>query len=149
MLCGLFFSCSEQASHCGRFSCCGAWALGPTGFSNCSSWALERWLNSCGAVTKQQQNGLSCSVACGIFLDQSSNPCLLPWQVDSLPLRHWANPHFFFFFRLVFKVPTVAPENLCLRQEGERRGGQTFSTSHPPGNFLYVLSSRTLSHGHF
>ena len=31
---------------------------------------------------------LSCSMACGIFLDQGSNPCLLPWQVDSLLLSH-------------------------------------------------------------
>ena len=31
---------------------------------------------------------LSCSTACGIFLDQGSNPCLLPWQADSLPLSH-------------------------------------------------------------
>ena len=29
---------------------------------------------------------LSCSVACGILLDQGSNPCLLHWQADSLPL---------------------------------------------------------------
>ena len=27
--------------------------------------------------------GLSCPKACGIFLDQRSNPCLLHWQVDS------------------------------------------------------------------
>ena len=27
--------------------------------------------------------GLSCSVACGIFPDQGSNPCPLHWQVDS------------------------------------------------------------------
>ena len=34
-------------------------------------------------------NGLiSCSAACVIFLDQGSNPCLLHWQVDSLPLNH-------------------------------------------------------------
>ena len=31
---------------------------------------------------------LSCSMACGIFLDQGSNPCLLHLQVDSLPLSH-------------------------------------------------------------
>ena len=31
-------------------------------------------------------HGLS-STACGIFLDLGSNPCLLQWQVDSLPLR--------------------------------------------------------------
>ena len=32
--------------------------------------------------------GLSCSTACGISPDQGSNPLLLPWQVDSLPLSH-------------------------------------------------------------
>ena len=26
---------------------------------------------------------VSCSVACGLFLDQGSNLCPLPWQVDS------------------------------------------------------------------
>ena len=33
-------------------------------------------------------HGLNCSEACGIFPDQGSNPCLLHWQVDSLPLSH-------------------------------------------------------------
>ena len=33
-------------------------------------------------------HGLSCSAACGIFPDQVSNPCLLHWQMDSLPLSH-------------------------------------------------------------
>ena len=28
------------------------------------------------------------SAACGIFLDQGSNPCILHWQADSLPLSH-------------------------------------------------------------
>ena len=28
-------------------------------------------------------HGLSCSAACGIFLDQGSNPCPLHWQADS------------------------------------------------------------------
>ena len=31
-------------------------------------------------------HGRSCPAACGIFLDQGSNPCLLHWPVDSLPL---------------------------------------------------------------
>ena len=35
---------------------------------------------------------LSCSIACGIFLDQRSNPCLLYWQADSYPLRHQGSP---------------------------------------------------------
>ena len=32
-------------------------------------------------------NGLSGSAACGIFLDQGSNPSLLYWQEDALPLK--------------------------------------------------------------
>ena len=37
-------------------------------------------------------HGLSCSTACGIFLDQGSNPCPLHWQADSQPLRHQGSP---------------------------------------------------------
>ena len=33
-------------------------------------------------------HGPSCSMACGIFPDQGSNPCPLHWQADSQPLRH-------------------------------------------------------------
>ena len=36
--------------------------------------------------------GLSCSVACGIFPDQGSNPCPLHRQADSKPLRHQEVP---------------------------------------------------------
>ena len=32
--------------------------------------------------------GLSCSVVYGFFLNQGSNPCLLHWWADSLPLSH-------------------------------------------------------------
>ena len=38
-------------------------------------------LSSCDA-------GCSCSRAGGIFQDQGLNPCLLRWQVNSLPLSH-------------------------------------------------------------
>ena len=41
--------------------------------------APDRW--STGAVV--EAHGPSCSAACGIFLDQGSNPCPLHWQVDS------------------------------------------------------------------
>ena len=37
-------------------------------------------------------HGLSCTTACGIFLDQVSNPCPLHWQVDSYPLDHQGSP---------------------------------------------------------
>ena len=41
-------------------------------------------------------HGPSCSVACGIFPDQGSNPCPLHWQADSQPLRHQGSPHIIF-----------------------------------------------------
>ena len=37
-------------------------------------------------------HGLGCSTACGIFLDQGLNLCLLHWPVDSLPLSHQGSP---------------------------------------------------------
>ena len=43
-------------------------------------------LQSTGSVVVV--HGLSCSAACGIFLDEGSNPCLLHWQVHSVPLSH-------------------------------------------------------------
>ena len=54
------------------------------GFSSCGSWAsviVARGLQSAGSVVVAL--GLSCSVACGIFPDQGSNPCPLHWQADS------------------------------------------------------------------
>ena len=45
---------SARAFHCG-------------GFSRCRAWALDTRASVVGA------HGLSCSVACGIFLDQGSN----------------------------------------------------------------------------
>ena len=73
-----FSSCSEWVSHCGGFSCCRAWAV--------------EHMDS--AVVAQ---GLSCSAACGIFLDQGSNPCLLHCQADSLPLSHQGSPQPFIY----------------------------------------------------
>ena len=67
-----------------------AWAseVASYGLNSCGSQALEQRLSSCGAWT-------CCSVAYGIFPDQGSNPCLLHWQADSLPLSHQGSPvHF-------------------------------------------------------
>ena len=64
----MHYSCS-WASHCSGFSCSGAQAIG--------EWAS-------GVVAHR----LSCSKACGIFLDQGSNLCLLHRPVDSYPLYH-------------------------------------------------------------
>ena len=45
-------------------------------------------------------HGPSCSVACGIFPDQGSNPCPLHWQADSQPLRHQGSPRMLFILRI-------------------------------------------------
>ena len=38
--------------------------------------------------------GFSCSLACGTFPSQGSNPCHLHWQVDSYPLHYQGSPCF-------------------------------------------------------
>ena len=45
---------------------------------------------SSGSVVVEHR--LSCSITCGIFLDQKSNLCPLHWQVDSYPLCHQGSP---------------------------------------------------------
>ena len=49
-------------------------------------------------------HGLSCSMACGIFLDQGSNPCLLHWLADSLTLSPQGSPVFSFLRTLVIEL---------------------------------------------
>ena len=55
-----------------------------------ASLVAEHRLQSTGSVVVTY--GLSCSLACGTFLDQGSNPCPLDWQADSLPLDHQGSP---------------------------------------------------------
>ena len=90
------------------FSSCGAQALGHMGFSSCGSRVLELRLEP-GLVV----HGLSCSMACGIFPNQGSNPCLLNWQADSLPLSHKGGPPFF----LVGDIYLVIPRLSCSTQD--------------------------------
>ena len=67
---GLLSGCGEWASSCSGFSL-QSMAL-ESGFSSYSSWAQQLWCK-----------GLSCSAACGIFLDQGSNWCPLHCKVYS------------------------------------------------------------------
>ena len=46
-------------------------------------------------------HGPSCSAACGILPDQSSNPCPLHWQADSQPLCHQGSPLVIYFNSLI------------------------------------------------
>ena len=76
---GLFSKCSAWASHYAGFSY-RAQALGWGTFRSCGSPAPKPRLDSC-------------SMACGIFPDQGSNPCLLDGQVNSSPLSHQKSPY--------------------------------------------------------
>ena len=75
-------------------------------------------------------HGPTCSVACGIFPDQGSNPCPLHWQADSQPLRHQGSPlkifnqqipllfsssFNFFFFATFFLLLLKKPDYLSCR----------------------------------
>ena len=53
-------------------------------------------------------HGPSCSMACGIFLDQGSNPCPLHWQANSQPLCHQGSPYLFiFWWTLSFRILAI------------------------------------------
>ena len=72
-------------------------ASGGHSSSRCAGLSLSRplLLRSTGsrrAGSVIVAHGPSCSVACGIFPDQGSNPCPLHWQADSQPLRHQGSP---------------------------------------------------------
>ena len=82
---GFFFSCGEWGllfiavhglSYFGGFSCRRARALGAQASVVV---ALRLW----STVSVVVAHGLSCSTACGIFLDQGLNPCPLHCHVDS------------------------------------------------------------------
>ena len=120
LLCRLFSACGERGfairtSHCHGFSCCGVWEYGLWG----------KW-TSVVVVPKLQNTGsadvvhrLSCSAACGIFLAEGSNPHLLSWQADSLPLSHQGSP--WLFFHLKCMPPSTTFDLLSL----EARDGKT------------------------
>ena len=44
---------------------------------------------------------LPCSMACGLFLDQGSNPRLLHWQAESQPLDHQGDPTHLCYRRVI------------------------------------------------
>ena len=55
-------------------------------------WAVACQTSLSMGFSKQEHwSGLPCSPP-GIFPAQELNPCLLPWQADSLPLSQWGRP---------------------------------------------------------
>ena len=111
---GLLSSCSEQTFHGSGFSYCGAWALGHAGFVRCGTWAQYPWLLNSRAQALDEMHGVSCSMACGIFLDQGSNPCLLHWQTNSLPLSHQETPEITFLYNFAYALPFHFPSTYLI-----------------------------------
>ena len=77
-------------------------ASGGNSSSRCAGLSLSRplLLRSTGsrrAGSVLVAHGPSCSVACGIFPDQGSNPCPLHRQADSQPLHHQGSPSLYTF----------------------------------------------------
>ena len=91
-------------------------ASGGRSSSRCAGLSLSRplLLRSTGsrrAGSVVVVHGPSCSVACGIFPDQGSNPCPLHWQADSQPLRHQGSPEFYIFlFKNIFYLLFILTE---------------------------------------
>ena len=76
MLCRLLCSCAEW----GRLPSC----------STRASLVAEPGPQSPGSAVAVHR--LRCPEACGIFLDQGPNSCLLHWQADSSPPCHQGSP---------------------------------------------------------
>ena len=83
---GATFHYSVQASHRGGFSYCRAQTLGAQAAVAAVRGSLGAALGLGSAGSVVVVHTLSCSSACGIFLDQGSNPGPLHWQADSLPI---------------------------------------------------------------
>ena len=55
---------------------------------NCSLVVVHRLLSSIGSMDSVAvANRLRCPEACGIFLDQGSNPCALHWTTREVPVH--------------------------------------------------------------
>ena len=73
-------------------------ACGLQQLQNMGPVVMDPGFNSTGSVVVV--HGLSCSMACGIFLHQGSNLWLLPWWPDSLPINHQGSPRSYFFMTI-------------------------------------------------
>ena len=107
--CTGFFSCCYEggyssygalASHCSGFSGCNhrLQARGLHQVQHMDSEAMTHQFQSTGSVVVAHQH--SSSMAHGVLPSQGSNPCLLHWQVDCLPLSHQGSPEIVYFNKL-------------------------------------------------
>ena len=77
------------------FSSCGEQGLLSSLRSDGFSWPWLLWLRSTSSRVRSSvvaTHWLCCTMACGIFLDQGSNPLPLHGQADCSPLDYQGNP---------------------------------------------------------
>ena len=105
-------------------------------FSSCSSWALE----SRSVVVA---HGLSCSTACGIFLDQESEPYPLHQQVGSYSLCHQGSTNIAFYclsFLVLFISSYRAGLSLGIISLQFEETPLAFLTAQLTGDILSLIS---------
>ena len=96
LLCRLFFTCCKRV--CSLVAVHGLlivvvslvaeYGLYSAQASVVSACVLSSWSSQAPEHRLSLAHGLHCSTACGILLDQGSNPYLMHWQMSSLPLSH-------------------------------------------------------------
>ena len=129
---GLYSLVGASGSYCSL----GAWASRCSGCSCCRAQALGT------RASEVVVHGLSCSEACGIFLDQGSSPRPLHWQANSLSsssaLSHQGSPVYSFSYS--FPVWFVRGYWMQLPAPLHR----TLSCIHPTRDRLHLLTPGSL-----
>ena len=80
----LIFGCAASLLPCGLF-------VAVAGVLTVGAPLAVVQARSTGSVVVARR--LGSSAACGVFLDQGSDPRLLRWQADSSPLSHQESPY--------------------------------------------------------
>ena len=116
MHCCVGFSLVAESEACSLFAVRGLF-IAKSSHSRVNRPQQLRHEDSVVAVLRLQSTGsvavtlwLSCSVACGIFPSQGSNPCLLHWQMATLLLSHQGSPRFTFNRHSLSKIRKVKPQ---------------------------------------
>ena len=99
-ICFFTFGCVGPSLLPGLLSSCGEWGCSPVVARGllraaASPAADHRLQGTRPAIVVARR--LGCSLVFGIFPDQGSNPWLLHWQVDALPLSHQGSPRMGFW----------------------------------------------------
>ena len=121
---------------CKGFSVWWLLLLQSIGSRACGSVVVASWIQSTGSTVVA--HGLSCCAACGMF-HQGSDPCLLQWQADSLPLSHQGSPWRYLkvssFLKFFFHIWTTSSVFFHL----------AIYSSAPFGSSLYFLFVKILT----